>query len=97
MAINPKLCKLRIKSKFFYISIINVHAPTEDKDEDQKDDFYETLDKTFNSCPKHDIKIIIGDTNAKVGREDIYRQHIGKFSLHTECNNNGTRLVNFAT
>lgn len=95
-AINPRMCKLRIKSRFFNITIINVHAPTEDKDDDRKDEFYEILERTYNSCPKHDIKIIIGDANAKVGREEIYRKHIGKHSLHAECNNNGTRLVNFA-
>lgn len=29
--INMRLCVLRIRSKFFNISIINAHAPTEDK------------------------------------------------------------------
>ncbi|KAJ4437040.1 hypothetical protein ANN_17174 [Periplaneta americana] len=43
------------------------------------------------------MKILLGDFNAKVGREDIFRPTIGKESLHAISSNNGVRLVNFAT
>ena len=33
------ICSLRIRSRFFNTTIICVHAPTEEKDEIQKDDF----------------------------------------------------------
>jgi hypothetical protein len=42
------------------------------------------------------MKILLGDFNAKVGRKDIFKPTIGNESLH-EINNNGVRLVNFAT
>jgi hypothetical protein len=38
-----------------------------------------------------------GDFNAKVGREDILKPTIGNESLHEISNDNGVRLVNFAT
>lgn len=95
-AISPRMCVIRLKAKFFNISIVNIHAPTEEKDDEEKEGFYEELDRAYNSCNDHDIKIVIGDANAKVGREEFYSQHIGKFSLHERCNNNGERLVNFA-
>ena len=41
--------------------------------------------------PRHDNKIVMGDLNAKVGREDRYRRIVGKDSLHERCNNNGER------
>lgn len=44
----------------------------------------------------HDIKIILGDMNAKVGRELAFRPTIGKHSLHEISNDNGERLVDFA-
>jgi hypothetical protein len=38
-----------------------------------------------------------GDLNAKVGKEDIYRPTIGKCSGHAKYNDNGIRLINFAS
>jgi hypothetical protein len=37
------------------------------------------------------------DFNAKVGREDIFKLTIGNECLHEISNDNGARLVNFAT
>ncbi|KXJ70170.1 hypothetical protein RP20_CCG024568 [Aedes albopictus] len=68
--INERICVLRILGKFFNYSLINVYAPTNEKTDDVKDAFYECLDKTYGECPKHDVKIVIGDANAQVGRED---------------------------
>jgi hypothetical protein len=43
------------------------------------------------------MTIFLGDFNAKVGRKDIFKQIIGNESLHEASNNNGVRVVNFAT
>jgi len=43
------------------------------------------------------MKILLGDLNAKVGRENIFKPTIGQDSLHQDSNDNGVRLVNFAT
>lgn len=67
--ISSRLCVLRIKERFLNISLINVHAPTEDKPEVEKDEFYSDLEEAYNKCPKNDIKIIVGDLNAKISRE----------------------------
>jgi hypothetical protein len=40
---------------------------------------------------------MLGDLNAKVGREDIFKPKIGSESLHEISNDNGVRVVNFAT
>jgi hypothetical protein len=39
----------------------------------------------------------LGDLNAKVEREDIFKPTIGNESLHEISNDNGVRVVNFAT
>jgi hypothetical protein len=43
------------------------------------------------------MKILLGDFKAKVGREDIFKHTIGTRSLHEISNDNGIRVVNFAT
>ena len=43
------------------------------------------------------MKILLGDFNAKVGRENIFKPTIWNESLHKDSNDNGVRLVNFAT
>jgi endonuclease/exonuclease/phosphatase family metal-dependent hydrolase len=43
------------------------------------------------------MKFLLGDFNAKVGREDIFKLIIGNESLHEASNDNGVRVVNFAT
>jgi hypothetical protein len=40
---------------------------------------------------------LLGDFNAKAGREDIFKPKIGHERLHEICNDNEVRVVNFAT
>jgi hypothetical protein len=51
---------------------------------------------SMNSLNYH-IKILLGNFNAKVGREDISKPTIGNESLHEISNDDGVRAVNFAT
>jgi len=43
------------------------------------------------------MKIHVGDFNAKVGRVDIFKPTIGKEGLNQESNDDGVRIVIFAT
>jgi hypothetical protein len=43
------------------------------------------------------MKILMGDFNVKVGREDILKLIIGNESLHEVSNDNGVRVINFTT
>jgi exonuclease III len=86
-----------LRGRWCYIIVLNVHAPTEDKTDDVKDSFYEELECVFDKFPKYHIKILLGDFNAKVGREDIFKPTIWNESLHEISNDNGVTLVSFAT
>ena len=93
---TPRICKIRVGGLFFKYSPICIHAQTEEKDDDEKDNFYEDLNQIYEECPKRDIKIIIGDLNAKVGQKEMYRPITRKYSLHTLSDDNGIRPINFA-
>ena len=64
------------------------------KDDESKDSFYEELERVFfYRFPKYHRKIILGDFNAKVVTENIFKPKIGNESLHQHSNDNGVRLV----
>jgi hypothetical protein len=55
--------------------------------------FYEELECIFDKFPIYHMKTLLGDLNAKVGREDIFKPTIGNES----SNDNIVGVVNFAT
>jgi hypothetical protein len=65
------------------IIVVNVHAPCEDTSDDIKDSFYEELGRVFDQFPRYNKKILLGDFNAKVGREDIVT-NLRRFSFTME-------------
>jgi hypothetical protein len=43
------------------------------------------------------MKILLGEFNAKLGREDIFKPTVGNDSPHQDRNDNSVRIVNNAT
>ncbi|XP_058456420.1 uncharacterized protein LOC131433832 [Malaya genurostris] len=82
--IDERMCRLRIKGRFFNFSIINVHSPHSGSTDDDKDTFYAQLERYYDCCPSHDVKIIIKDLNAQVGQEEELRPTIGRSPQQTE-------------
>jgi hypothetical protein len=76
--------------------MICAHAPTEEKKVEYKETC-EKLDQIYHRAPAHDTKTIIGDLNAKIGQEEMFRPTIGEWSLHDISNDNGLRAIDFAT
>jgi hypothetical protein len=95
--VSDRMSYIILRGRWCHIIVLNVHAPTEDKTDDVKDSFYEELERVFDKFPKYHMKILLGDFNAKVGREDIFKPTIGNERLHEISNDNGIRLINFAT
>jgi hypothetical protein len=88
---------ITLKGHWYDIIVLNVHAPTEDKDDDIKDSFYKELEQVFAQFPMKHMKILLRYFNAKVGREDIFKPIGGNESLHEASNENRVTVVNFAT
>jgi hypothetical protein len=80
---------MTLKGCYCDIIVLNVHAPTEDKDDDIKDSFYKELEQAFDQFPRYHMKILLVDFNT----EPV----IGNESLHEVSNSNGVRVVNFVT
>lgn len=97
VAINEHICFIRMIGRKSDIIVINCYALTEEKEEEEKNIFYEDLERTFDSLPKNCIKVIVGDFNAQIGKEATFRPTIGHESLHTTSNDNGMKLIDFST
>jgi hypothetical protein len=95
--VSDRMSYVTLKGRWCDIIVVNVHAPTEDKDDDIKDSFYEEPEQVLDQFPRYHMKILLGDFNAKVGREDIFKPIIGNESLHEASDDNRARIVNFAT
>lgn len=68
------MCKIRLRGRFRNVSIISAYAPTEEASDDEKITFYDRLDRECSKIPRYDVLILLGDFNAKIGRED-FLQH----------------------
>ncbi|CAJ1053313.1 putative craniofacial development protein 2-like [Xyrichtys novacula] len=90
--VNERIRLARYHSQHIKLTIIHIYAPTEDAEEQEKDKFYMRLQDVLDSRNKHDMLIITGDMNAKVG--DGYQDYDGVMGKHglEWLNNNGERL-----
>jgi len=64
-AISTRIWTLRLQGKFDNYIIMNVHAPTEVSTEEEKESFYDLLQKTYEECPSYDVKIVVGDREGR--------------------------------
>jgi endonuclease/exonuclease/phosphatase family metal-dependent hydrolase len=86
-----------VEAKFFKIAFFNAHEPSEEKNYEEKETFYSLLESTLEGIPRHYILILLGDFNAKIGKEECFKTTTESNSLHQISNNNGCRLIELAT
>ncbi|KAJ4434551.1 hypothetical protein ANN_23113 [Periplaneta americana] len=65
-----------LKSRIALYVLERISELPKEKDDHKKDSFYEELEQTFDQLPRYHMKILLGDFNAKVGREDIFKPTI---------------------
>jgi hypothetical protein len=75
--VSDRMSCIILRGRWCHVIVLNVHVPTEDKTDDVKDSFYEDLECVVGKFPKYHMKILLGDFNAKVGKEDIFKPTIG--------------------
>ena len=65
-------------------------APSVEKSVDSKDICHEELEQVFDHFPKYHTKFVLGDFNAKLEREVIFKQTVGIENLHQDSNDSAT-------
>ena len=76
-----------------FLTILSVYAPTLDAEEQTKLQFYALLSQTISSVPIHDKLLLLGDFNARVGRDQqLWPKVIGNNGVGN-ANSNGMLLL----
>lgn len=89
MTLRLSLCKLR------FLHLISVYAPTMQHSDAIKEAFYEDLSSIIRAIPEGDKCIILGDFNARVGRDSTtWPSVLGSHGVGN-ANSNGHLLLSF--
>lgn len=74
-------------------TVVSAYAPTLNAQDEVKETFYAELDNILTKVPKEDKLILLGDFNARVGRNhNLWRDTIGKEGVGN-TNSNGILLL----
>ena len=94
VGISPRLMKFRIPlTNSRYATLFSCYAPTLLSDEHTKDDFYNQLDEEIRRVPSSDKLIMLGDFNARVGKDYLaWADVMGRHRMGN-VNSNGHRLI----
>ena len=96
--VSDRLLRVRLKIHTGFVSIIAVYAPTNEPGcVEESEKFYQLLQECVDEVPKHDMLIVMGDFNARVGNDvGAWHDVIGRFGPQ-ELNENGERLLEFCS
>ena len=78
--ILDRVMVVKLKGTPADINIIEAYAPTSTSTEDSLEDFYHDLDKAISVCKSSEMKVVMGDFNARIG-EGRYNQIVGPHGL----------------
>ena len=77
------------------LTVTAVYAPTECSSPEDKDDFYDNLSNHLEQVKTHNMHLVVGDFNARVGNDShsIHPEVIGPHCFYDTTNSNGEKLV----
>ncbi|XP_055390541.1 craniofacial development protein 2-like [Condylostylus longicornis] len=90
---SDRIMLMKINAKPVKLNIIQIYAPTADSSEDEIEELYEQINYLMKQLKPHEINMVIGDFNAKVGAGRV-DGIVGPFALGLR-NERGDRLIQF--
>lgn len=93
--VNERIIFIKMKTTHRDLNVIQIYAPTNDKTEQEIEEFYNKIDEVISLTKKGEITMVIGDFNAKIGA-GVEGDNIGAYGLGIR-NARGDRLNQFCT
>jgi hypothetical protein len=84
-------CHTVLRRRWCHIFVLNVHASTDDQNDDSRNNSYEELQQVFHPFPKYHMKILLRDLTAQMGTEDTFKPTTGNESLNANSNDSGVK------
>lgn len=95
--VSERIMVMRLNSDCGFVTIIAAYAPTLNSSAESKDRFYQQLGDTVQHTRRGDRLIILGDFNARVGRDKMsWPDCIGDYGIGKQ-NENGQTLLEFCS
>jgi len=95
--VSSRLATLRLKTRCGHSTIIMCHAPTNDKEDIIKDQFYDSLEQVLAKTPARDMVVLLGDFNAKLGNvPGVWDKEMGRVGPPGQMSDNGRRMLQMA-
>ena len=93
--ISSRVIVARFHGQGHDIPIVQSYAPTSDHGDDEVYEFQATIQEALDKAEKRDIKIVMGDFNAKVGKDFATWSGILGHHGYGDENGRGERLLQF--
>lgn len=93
--ISRRIMKARFYLKCIKLTVIQAYAQTKHAMDEVKDKLCNQLQDTLSTCNTHDMNVVMGDLNAKVGKDNTNRGKVMGSHGVGVMNDNGERLCDF--
>ena len=96
-SVSPLMLIARFNSKGRKVTLLHCYAPTNTANIEVKEEFYKQIQAVVDKIPRRDLRILMGDLNAKVGTDNSGRDLIMGRHGTGEQNENGELFTEFCT
>lgn len=90
---SDRVMLVQLNTRPIQTNLIQVYAPTEDSTDAECEKFYDDVTSVLKLVKRHEVNIIMGDLNSKVGDQRV-QNIVGPFGLGVR-NDRGDMLIDF--
>ncbi|KAK4299957.1 hypothetical protein Pmani_027812 [Petrolisthes manimaculis] len=92
---NDRIIAVRLIIGEMIVNVISAYAPQVGGDEDEKDRFWQDLDRVWEGIPNEERIVVAGDLNGHVGMNNMAIEGVHGGHGHGIVNNEGERIIDF--